>query len=59
MNAKDNMSFHVQKWPDISKGWLDIPSQTEAKKKEREKKGGKKGRKKIGKKERKKEGNKR
>ena len=20
------MSFHVQRWPDISNGWLDIPS---------------------------------
>ena len=28
------MTFHVQKWPDNSKGWLDIPSQKEAKKKE-------------------------
>ena len=31
------MSFHVQKWPDISNGWLDIPSKKEAKKKERKK----------------------
>ena len=28
-----NMSFHVQKWPDISNGWSDIPSKKEAKKK--------------------------
>ena len=49
-----NMSFHVQKWPDISNGWSDIPS-----KKEANKKGGQKtmgGR--IGRKERKKEGKK-
>ena len=25
------MSFHVQKWPDISNGWSDIPSKKEAK----------------------------
>ena len=24
------MSFHVQKWPDISNGWSDIPSKKEA-----------------------------
>ena len=28
-----NMSFHVQKWPDISNGWSDIQSKKEAKKK--------------------------
>ena len=28
-----NMSFHVQKWPDISNGWSDIHKE-EAKKKE-------------------------
>ena len=31
------MSFHVQKWPDISNGWSDIPSKKEAKKKGRKK----------------------
>ena len=36
------MSFHVQKWPDISNGWSDIPSKKEAKKKGREKKDGQK-----------------
>ena len=37
--CQDNiMSFHVQKWPDISNGWSDIPSKKEAKKKERKKK---------------------
>ena len=47
----DNMSFHVQKWPDFSNDWLDILSKKEAKKKEGKKKeGGKKGRKKIGRK---------
>ena len=41
------MSFHVQKWPDISNGWSDIPSKKEANKKGREKTmGGKIGRKK-------------
>ena len=30
-----NMSFHVQKWPDIS--WLDVPSKKEANKKGGEK----------------------
>ena len=30
-----NMSFRVQKWPDISNVWLDIPSKKEAKKKEK------------------------
>ena len=29
------MSFYVQKWPDISNGWSDIPSKTEAKENER------------------------
>ena len=44
------MSFHVQKWPDISNGWSDIRS-----KKEANKKGGEKTmRGKIGRKERKK-----
>ena len=38
------MSFHVQKWPDISNGWSDIPSKKEAKKKERKKRGVKNGR---------------
>ena len=33
-----NKSFHVQKWPDVSNGWSDIPSKKEAKK--RNKKGG-------------------
>ena len=36
-----------QKWPDISIGWLDIPTKKEAKKKKRKKKGEKTGRKKI------------
>ena len=49
-----NMSFHVQKWPDISNGWSDIPSKKEANKKGGEKTMG--GR--IGRKERKKEGKK-
>ena len=40
--CQDNMSFHVQKWPDISNGWSDKPSKKEAKKKERKKKGGRK-----------------
>ena len=31
------MSFHVQKWPDISNGWSDIPSEKEANKKGGEK----------------------
>ena len=31
------MSFHVQKWPDISNGWSDIPSKKEANKKAGEK----------------------
>ena len=44
-----NMSFHVQKWPDISNGWLDVPSKKEANKKEGKNDGGK-----IGRKERKK-----
>ena len=49
-----NMSFHVQKWPDISNGWSDIPS-----KKEANKRGGEKTMKgKIGRKERKKKGRK-
>ena len=49
------MSFHVQKWPDISNGWSDIPSEKEANKKGGEKTmGGKIGRKKKEKKERKK-----
>ena len=48
------MSFHVQKWPDISNGWSDIPSKKEANKKGGEKaRGGK-----IGRKERKKKGRK-
>ena len=33
------MSFHVRKGPDNSNGWQDIPSEKEAKKKERKKKG--------------------
>ena len=49
-----NMSFHVQKWPDISNGWSDIPSKKEANKKGGEKTMGGK----IGRKERKKEGKK-
>ena len=41
-----NMSFHVQKWQDISNGWLDVPSKKEANKKRGEKMmGGKIGRK--------------
>ena len=49
------MSFHVQKWPDISNGWSDIPSEKEANKKVGEKMmAGKIGRKKKEKKERKK-----
>ena len=49
------MSFHVQKWPDISNGWLDIPSEKEANKKGGEKTmGGKIGRKKKEKKRKKK-----
>ena len=47
-----NKSFHVQKWPDNSKGWSDIPSQKEAKKKEG---GVEKGREKIGRKKQEKE----
>ena len=31
------MSFHVLKWPDISNGWSDIPSEKEANKKGGEK----------------------
>ena len=50
-----NMFFHVQKWPDISNGWSDIPSKKEANKKGREKTmGGIIGRKKKEKKGRKK-----
>ena len=50
-----NMFFHVQKWPDISNGWSDIPSKKEANKKGGEKTmGGKIGRKKKEKKGRKK-----
>ena len=49
------MSFHVQKWPDISNGWSDIPSEKEANKKGGEKTmGGKIGRKKKEKKKKKK-----
>ena len=49
------MSFHVQKWPDISNGWSDIPSEKEANKKGGEKTmGGKIGRKKKEKKRKKK-----
>ena len=47
-----NMSFHAQKWPDISNGWSDIPSKKEANKKGGEKMMGGK----IGRKERKKIG---
>ena len=32
--CQDNMSFPVQKWPDISNYWSDIPSKNEAEKKE-------------------------
>ena len=39
------MSLQVQKWQDISYDWSDIPSKKEAKKEERQKKGGIKGRK--------------
>ena len=50
-----NMTFHVQKWPDISNGWSDIPSEKEANKKGGEKvMGGKIGRKKKEKKRKKK-----
>ena len=46
------MSFHVQKWRDISNGWSDIPSKKEANEKGGEKTmGGKIGRKKRKKKE--------
>ena len=45
-----NMSFHVQKWQDIS--WLDVPSKKEANKKRRGKKEGKKRWGEIGRKER-------
>ena len=46
---------YVQKWPDISNGWSDIPSEKEANKKGGEKTmGGKIGRKKKEKKKRKK-----
>ena len=38
--CQDNMSFHVQKWPDISNDWSDIPSKKEAKKKEIKRRGG-------------------
>ena len=49
------MSFHVQKWPDISNGWSDIPSEKEANKNGGEKTmGGKIGRKKKEKKRKKK-----
>ena len=49
------MSFHVQKWPDISNGWSDIPSEKEANKKGGETTmGGKIGRKKKEKKRKKK-----
>ena len=48
------MSFHVQKWPDISNDWLDIPSIKVAKEKIRGGGGGGKGRRKIGRKEKKK-----
>ena len=44
------MSFHVQKWPDISNSWSDIRSKKEANKKGGEKMMGGK----IGRKERKK-----
>ena len=47
------MSFHVQKWRDISNGWSDTPSEKEANKKGGEKTmRGKIGRKKKEKKER-------
>ena len=36
------MSFHVQKWPDITNGWSDIPSKKGGKEKVREKKVGRK-----------------
>ena len=41
-----NMSFHVQKWADISNGWSDIPREKEANKKGGEKTMGEKNRKK-------------
>ena len=44
----NNMSFHVQKWPDISNGWSDIPSNKEKGKKERKKRWGKKDKKSEG-----------
>ena len=50
------MSFRVQKWPDISNVWLNIPSKKEANKKGEEKTmGGKIGRKTKEKKRKKKE----
>ena len=49
-----NMSFHVQKWPDISNGGSDIPSKKEANKKG----GGKTMGGKIGRKKKEKEGRK-
>ena len=45
-----NMSFHVQKWQDIS--WLDVPSKKEANKKGGENRRGKNDRGEIGRKER-------
>ena len=50
-----NMSFHVQKWLDISNGWLDVPSKKEANKKEGNKRWGENRKKRKKKKERKKE----
>ena len=49
------MSFHVQKWPDISNGWLDVPSKKEANKKEGKKRWGENRKKRKKKKGRKKE----
>ena len=49
-----NMSFHVQKWPDISNSWLDEPSKKEANKKEGKKQWGENRKKKKKKKEEKK-----
>ena len=49
-----NMSFRVQKWPDISNGWSDIPNEKEANKKGGEKNDGGENRKKKERKKRKK-----
>ena len=43
-----NMSFHVQKWPDILNCWSDIQSKKEAKKRNKKKEGKNDGKKKGG-----------